>query len=243
MEKLITYENLRNYAYSSDKICSKPIRAVAVNFLGLNGCGIYNEDPAEAVFFKDHGILYVVPYTNPWSWMNGQALEYTEEVLDVLFEKYSLPDDIPIISMGGSMGGLSGIVYAKYAKRTPIAVVANCPVCDLVSHFNERRDVQKSLYSAFWYETGNMEKALEAHSPLHLAESLPDIPYHVFHCTDDKSVNIDKHSRRFVDKMRSLGRDITFDIVEGRGHCELTDEMKNKYLTYVAQEAKKRRKL
>ena len=239
MEKPITYDNLRSYAYSSDKICAKPIRAIALNFLGLNGCGIYNEDTPEALFFKDHNILYVVPYTNPWSWMNRQALDYTEEVLDVLFERYSLPDDTPIISMGGSMGGLSSIVYSKYAKRTPVAVAANCPVCDLVRHFHERPDLPKSMYSAFWYEDGDMETALKAHSPLHLAESLPDIPYHIFHCAEDKSVNIDVHSRRFVEKMRALGRDITFDMVESRGHCDLTDEMKNKYLTYVIQEAEK----
>ena len=239
MVKMITYENLRNYAYSSDKICSKPIRAIAVSFLGLNGCGIYNEDTSEALFLKDSGIIFVVPYTNPWSWMNKQAVDYTEEVLDVLFEKYSLPDDLPIISMGGSMGGLSSIVYTKYAKRTPSAVIANCPVCDLVYFFNERYDVQKSVYSAFWYEKDNFQDALEAHSPMHLAKELPDIPYHIFHCTDDKSVNIDDHSRKFVGKMRSLGHDITFDTVEGRGHCDLTEEMKNKYLAYVIKEAEK----
>ena len=239
MENLITYENLRKYAYSSDLICKKPIRAVAVNFLGLNGCGMYNEDPGEALYLKDHGILYVVPYTNPWSWMNRQAVDYTERVLDVLFEKYALPGDTPIVSMGGSMGGLSSIVYVRSAKRTPVAAVANCPVCDLVCHFYERPDLPKSMYSAFWYEDGNIDDALMAHSPYHLAEKLPDIPYHIFHCTDDKSVNIHSHSEKFVKKMRELGRKITFDTVEGRGHCELSDEMREKYLNYVVSEAKK----
>ena len=30
MEKLITYPTLRNFAYSNDKICKKPVRGIAV---------------------------------------------------------------------------------------------------------------------------------------------------------------------------------------------------------------------
>ncbi len=34
MKKIITYDNLRNFAYSNDKLINKPIRAIAIDFMG-----------------------------------------------------------------------------------------------------------------------------------------------------------------------------------------------------------------
>ena len=57
-------------------------------------------------------------------------------------------ENIPVVSTGGSMGGQSALVYCAYSKRTPVACVANCPVCDTVFHFTERPDLPRTLYSA-----------------------------------------------------------------------------------------------
>lgn len=89
---------------------------------------MYNEDTDEGKFYAENNILYVVPYQNPWAWMNSQTVDFTDEILDVLFEAYSLPENLPIASTGGSMGGLSALVYTAYAKRTPTVCAANCPV-------------------------------------------------------------------------------------------------------------------
>ena len=133
------------------------------------------------------------------------------------------------------MGGQSALVYPVYAKRTPAAVVANCPVCDMIYHFAERSDLPRTLYSAVWNEEGDMESALKAISPLHLIDRLPRIPYHIFHCDEDKAVNIRQHSDRFVQAMKERGFDITYDVVPGRGHCSLTYEMKMKYAGYILE--------
>ena len=123
MEKIITYDTLRSFAYSNDKLIKGEIKGIVLDFYGLGGMHMHHSDPGDAVEYTENGILFVVPYYNPWCWMNKDAVDYTDEIIDVLAEKYSLSDNIKIASTGGSMGGLSALVYCAYAKRTPCACV------------------------------------------------------------------------------------------------------------------------
>lgn len=232
MEKIINYENLRNFAYSNDKICEGEIKGIVLQFFGLGGKEMYAEDTESGRMFAKYGIIYVLPYYNPWAWMNKQAVCYTDEIIDVLMEQYQLAEGIPIISTGGSMGGLSALVYTAKAKRTPVACVANCPVCDLPFHYTERPDLPRTLYSAFYYENGTVEEALKTASPLHLVQAMPNVKYYIFHCDEDKSVNKEKHSDRFVAKLKQK-HDVTYHIVKSRGHCDLTEEMRTLYDNYI----------
>lgn len=228
MEKIITYETLRNFTYSNDKLCAKPVKGIVLNFKGLNFREMISEDDELSLRLAGQGIIYLTPYYNPWCWMNAQAVAYADEIIDVLIDKYQLPEDIPVISSGNSMGGLSSLVYTAKAKRTPAACVSNCPVCDLPFHLTERPDLPRTLYSAFWGYEGTMEEALRSNSPLHLAEEMPDIPYHIFHCEEDKSVNKQIHSDRFVEAMRKSHR-VEYYEIPGRGHCDLSPEMRERY--------------
>jgi dipeptidyl aminopeptidase/acylaminoacyl peptidase len=189
---------------------------------------MFSEDTNEGKLFAEHNILYIIPYANPWAWTNRQTAAYTDEIIDVLIRQYHLPDDIPIVSTGGSMGGQSALVYMVYAARTPAACVANCPVCDLPFHFTERPDLPRTLYSAFGTYEGTLNEALESASPYHLTEKMPDADYYIFHCEADGAVNKQKHSDRFVEKMKADHR-ITYYAVPDRGHCDLTPEMRQKY--------------
>lgn len=228
MEKIITYDTLRSFAYSNDKICTEPIRGIAVSFFGLGGASMFSEDTNEGKLFAEHNIIYIIPYTNPWAWMNRQTAAYTDEIIDVLIRHYDLPEDIPIVSTGGSMGGQSALVYMVYAARTPVACVANCPVCDLPFHFTERPDLPRTLYSAFGTYEGSLQEVLESASPYHLTEKMPDSTYYIFHCEADLAVNKQKHSDRFVNKMTGK-RKVTYYAVPERGHCDLTPEMWQSY--------------
>lgn len=91
MEKIITINNLRNFAYCNNQICIKPIKGMVVSFFGLGGATIFNEDTEEGCRYAEKGILYLVPYQNPWAWMNKQTVDYTDELIDVLFKEYNLP--------------------------------------------------------------------------------------------------------------------------------------------------------
>ena len=228
MEKIITIENFRSFAYCNHEICVKPIKGIVVYFYGLGGQFLFEEDTDEGRMYAERGILYLIPYQNPWAWMNRQTVALADELLDVLFHSYDLPADIPIVSTGKSMGGLSALVYTCYAKRTPVACITNCPVCDLPYHFTERPDLPRTLYSAFGTYEGTMEEALRSASPLHLTDVLPPVKYVVFHCEEDQAVNKQIHSDRFVEKMRE-NHHITYYPVPGRGHCDLTEQMRERY--------------
>ena len=232
MEKIITYDTLRKFAYSNDRLIKGEIKGIVLYFAGLGNTAMYDKDPGDALEFAEKGIVFVRPYCNPWAWMNRQAVAYTDEIISVLCEKYGLNDTVKIVSTGRSMGGLSAFVYCAYAKITPIACVANCPVCDLPYHFTERPDLPSTLYSAFGEYEGDMQSAMQSCSPLHLVERMPDISYTVFHCTGDKSVAIDKHTEPFVRAMEKA-HNIQFNVVPLRGHCDLSAKAKLEYDTAI----------
>ncbi|MBQ8344029.1 MAG: prolyl oligopeptidase family serine peptidase [Clostridia bacterium] len=221
MEKIITYENLRSFAYSNDRLITGEIKGIVLNFFGLGGMTMYNSDPGDAIELAEKGVIYVVPYYDPWCWMNRQAVEYTDEIISVLCEKYGLDSSVKVVSTGGSMGGLSALVYCAYAKITPCACVANCPVCDLPYHFTERPDLPRTLYSAFYLYEGDMDTALRSCSPLHLVDKMPKIPYTIFHCSGDMAVNLENHSEKLVKAMNNTHK-VDFIVVPKRGHCDLS---------------------
>ena len=165
--------------------------------------------------------------------MNKQALAYTDELVDVLIDELGLAKDIPVISTGGSMGGQSALVYTAYSKHNVVSCVTNCPVCDMVFHYDEREDLPRTIYSAIFNEKCSLDEALRAISPLHLLDKMPRVKYHIFHCDSDKAVNINVHSDRLVGAMKEKSFDVTYDVVKGRGHCDLSLEAKRKFSEYV----------
>ena len=238
MEKIITYKGIDRFAYTNKEIVRKPIRGIVVEFFGLGCTTMLSEDPQRAVALAERGILYVFPYNNPWNWMNPQAVAYTDEVLDALRAGMALPDDLPVVSIGGSMGGQCALVYACRSAHTPAACVANCPVCDMPYHFTERPDLPRTLYSALWSAGESLQDGLRAISPLHLVDEMPDIPYFIFHCDADRAVNIEKHSARFVEAMRKT-HNVKFHVVPGRDHCDLTPEARKLFDQYIEDAAGK----
>ncbi len=240
MEKIINSENYRSFAYVNDGIISGKIKGLVVRFHGLGGQEMFDEETNEGKFFAERGILYVVPYQNPWAWMNSVTVKLADEIIDVLFSKYSLPESTPIVSCGDSMGGQSCLVYAAYAKRTPISCAANCPVCDVVFHFTERPDLPRTLYSALGYYEGTLEDALKSISPLHIGVNMPRITYHIYHCDRDMAVNIDIHSGKFVSLLSENGYDVDYRIVKDKNHCDLDEEKWNEYLCLIASDIEKR---
>lgn len=230
MENVITYENLRNFAYSNDDLIQGPIRGVILEFMGLNGSAMYDAHTERGIDLAARGIVLMIPYNNPWNWMNRQAVDFTDALLEALRAHYDLKADPPIVSTGGSMGGLCALVYARTARVTPIACVVNCPVCDLPFHYTERPDLPRTLLSAYQTEPyATLDEALKAHSPLHLAAELPDISYSLFHCLEDRMVDIRAHSERFVAAMRACGKHIQYFKVPGRDHCDLDEEARARY--------------
>lgn len=229
MAKIITDENVRLFAYVNDAICVRPIKGIVVEFMGLGGQSRFDEETERGRRMAAEGFLFVIPYVAPWSWMNETAVRTTDAIVDAVMERCGL-ESAPVISTGGSMGGLASLIYTRYARRTPVACVANCPVCDLPYHYTERPDLPRTLVSAFSaLDSDELDVKMRANSPLHLALAgeMPDVPYTIFHCEKDLAVSKQQHSDRFVKAMAA--RDVTYIAVPERGHCDLPDDVRDDY--------------
>ena len=91
----------------------------------------------------------------------------------------------------------------------------------------------RTLYSAFYHYECSLQEALKSASPLDLVDKMPTASqYCVFHCEEDKSVNKQQHSDRFVAAMQKKHR-ILYHAVPGRGHCDLTDDMRELYYRHI----------
>lgn len=230
MERIIRADNVRYFAYVNDSVCRMPAKGIVIDFKGLGNQEMYSDEQFLGEKLGALGILYIIPYLNPWNWMNPDAVKQTDEIIEAVKVKCNV-QDVPLVSAGGSMGGLACLVYEKYARMTPVACVANCPVCDLPYHYTERPDLPRTLYSAFGScNADTLEGAMRAASPLHLAEAgkMPKISYCIFHCEEDTAVNKAMHSDRFV-KPLSMYTDVEYIAVPGRGHCDLGEDMYEEY--------------
>ena len=95
-------------------------------------------------------------------------------------------------------------------------------------------DLPRTLYSAFGEYDGDMESALRTASPIHLVDRLPKIPYTIFHCEQDKMVNLEQHSVRFVQAMEKTHQ-IRLSTVPGRAHCDLSPQARLDYVKEILQ--------
>ena len=244
---MITKDNLGQFCYSNVDHIEGEVRGICVSFRGLGNAAMISDDTdhptlvpivERAQRLARAGVVFFVPYLDPWNWLNDQAVKTTDAIIDAIIDKFYLTDDVRIVSSGGSMGGMCALTYMVYASRTPIGCVANCPVCDLPYHYTERPDLPRTFYSAYYNSGMTMEEALRAHSPLHLADRMPkEAAYYIFHCEEDRAVNIDAHTKKLLDAIGGRLR-VTFHSVPERGHCALTEEMSAKYEEYILEALK-----
>ena len=209
---------LSQVAGIGDKYVNGPIRAIILRFPGLGATGMAGGPDAMELEWGQAGGLVVTPYQDPWGWMNPATRAFTDELVDGLFARYALIADTPIIATGGSMGGYEALVYTLLAQRPVAACAANCPVCDLPFHYTERPDLPRTMHHAFG-SYGDISPSLVAHSPLHQADRMPDVPYLIIHGDEDRAVGKAAHSNKLVAAMRARGLTVDYREQPGMGHC------------------------
>lgn len=217
----VTWQTLPMFCRSNVGQIKGPVRGIAVEHHGL-GCGQFEENQVEAHgWLAEKGIVFIHPHYSPWAWMNRHAVKLTDDLVSTVKAHYRLPDDVPIVSYGGSMGGQGCLIWPCYSRHRISAVVANCPVTDLVYHYSERPDLPRTMGCAFEYADDLMEE-IRRRSPFHQIGRMPDIPYTILHGTKDDEVSKRFHSDRFVAAMRQAGRTVAYEASEGMGHCKLS---------------------
>jgi alpha-beta hydrolase superfamily lysophospholipase len=210
---------LSQVAWIGDKYVNGPVRGIVLEFPGLGGMGMKGEGPdARELEWGQAGALVVVPFQDPWGWMNPQTVAFTDELVAALFARFALAPDTPVIATGGSMGGHGALIYTLLASRPVAACAANCPVCDLPFHYGERPDLPRTMHHAFG-SYGDISAALVAHSPWHQAARMPDVPYLIIHGDEDRAVGKAQHSDKLVAALRGAGRNVEYVEAAGMAHC------------------------
>ena len=211
-------KRIQEVAWIGQDYVKGKIRGVILTFHGLGG-GLKAGVGTEELEWSNRGGLVVYPYCGPWSWMNRPARRMVDELVEAIYQKFKLSDRIPLISIGGSMGGQATLLYTRYAKRPVRACFANYPVCDLKYHFHERPDLPPTIRQALqWPPEAELDAMLAEHSPMCQIAAMPDIPYRIVHGDVDKAVSKTHHSDKFVAAMRKRKLNVKYVEVPGMGH-------------------------
>ena len=116
------------FAYTNEKYLSGAPKALVLSFHGLGYAQMPREHSDFSLACAGRGILLAAPYDSPWSWMNDTAVKTVDAIVDALFFRHNAKD-IPLISTGGSMGGLSALIYARYSAHPVAACAARTYSC------------------------------------------------------------------------------------------------------------------
>ncbi|MDR1520556.1 MAG: hypothetical protein LBU23_10535, partial [Planctomycetota bacterium] len=166
----IDRDTVENYSYNNKALISGEVKAVAIDFQGLNyGALKVEANPIdEALAAKS--VLVIQPWPGPWHWSNFQAIHETDLIIAATLEKYGIDASVPIVVYGRSMGGVSAYNYAVYGKFSVAGIAGNCPVTDLAYHATERPDVARGIYRAFAHYDSGVALAVAWHNPAALLD-------------------------------------------------------------------------
>ena len=215
----IKRENIGDYARTNLSELAGDPKAIVVDFRGLGDTHPLNVPLSEdELDDARNGIIRLTPYADPWGWMNTTEIKLTDALVKGLRDAYPSLKDAPIVSSGLSMGGMCALIYTLYAEITPSACAALYPVCDVPFHYTERPDLPRTFVAAYAMEPQPLAETLRLHSPIHMVDNMPRVPYQIVHGFSDDQVGKAWHSDVFVKAMREAGHNVEYVEVDGMGH-------------------------
>lgn len=219
--RCINQDNISDYAFVNTDALTLPVKAVCVDFHGYTDATMFSESNEKAKRLGEKGIAWVFPYYSVWAWMSRSSQEFNEQVLDAVYQKLQLPDTVPLIITGGSMGGLTALCYLVYGKRKAVACAANCPVTDMGVFFRDFDHARRAILSAHILDERPLETICDAYSPVKFVDKLPHIPYLLVYGEKD-TVITDRFMSKFVEKMKAAGHDVTHILQKDMVHCAIS---------------------
>ncbi len=239
--KYINRDNFEFYCNTNGHLLKGSPRGIAVEFPGLGGGSClggtmdmvpYGGDYAERL--ANAGILLVYMFSGPWNWMNKGAARFTDLVLDAIREKYGLPEDVPVVATGGSMGGLAGLMYPALSRLNITACAVTCPCVNPANALFADRVIPRSFLSTLAVFDKPFEESLKMISPAENVSSLPDIPYLVL-CDGDDELFPCCELESFAETLRENGREVEFIIMNGCRHGEFKPDARERFTGFVIE--------
>ena len=199
------------------------IRGIILRFHGLGHKVNLATDMICGPLCAKHGVLYLYPFYNPWSWMNKKTVDFIDALLDIVIETYHLKKDIPIGIFGSSMGGYSALTYPLHSKYKFSCIDLNCPCCNMEYELFEHKQTSltRSYFESAMADCEDFSAYIRKNSPLNRIADLPKIPYRFAIGLQDQTLLPEKHGLLMASKMEAVGFNITVMRYSEVGHCNL----------------------
>lgn len=239
LDETITRENYKNLCYTSHNIIKGEIKGVVTDFHGFGQMSMKNGEDKHDKYLAEKGILVVFPFYGPFAWANDGCMEFCEKIIDLTYEIYNIPETVPFVINGESMGGMTAINFAAYTKRKAVAVSLNSPVCDLKTLTESRIDILRALCDAYAYEGRGYEDAMKAHSPIEMVDRMPKVPFYFVQGGEDLEFPGEQHSGVMTELMKAKGYDVRYEFVPEMEHCHIPKGAYERYFDFIIEQIEK----
>lgn len=156
-------------------------------------------------------------------------------VIDALIEHYDLPADIPVVSTGGSMGGIGALNFTLGSRHNIVSCMAACPCYDILGEYNSfaaQSSFPRTYVAAISNYDMSITDALKSITPCENIASMPKVPYYIV-CNENDECFDDDGMKVFADDMRDAGLDVTLKFLPGTTHGQFTDEERESYRAFI----------
>ena len=150
--------------------------------------------------FSEKGYVIAVPSLES-SWFNCKMEQEVDEMLDFLAEKLQL-DLSRFHIMGGSMGGMSALVYTGRNFERVKAVFTMFPVSEMAEF--SKGNYKESIKAAYGGYYADKKALYESRSPMNYVPLLTKIPLFIIHGDADWHISVE-YSKVFYNTIRKLG--------------------------------------
>lgn len=238
-KKFINAETFLSYCNTNEEVLTQPVKAVLVEFPGLDGSSCiggtrqmqsYNYEPG--ITFGKDGILMAFMFPGPWSWGNRGAVRMADAVVDAIFEKYNLPADTPVGVCGGSMGSVGAMMFAIGSRYKVSVVAAACPNVNPLDTLCAHPEFPRAYISAVASYDAELEDGLKEIALIHRIPDLPKTTY--FICSDaEDEVFPEEECDKFVAKMKEAGYDVEYHKQPGKKHGGFLEDVRERMHTVI----------
>ena len=222
MDKNFLKANFGRVCLTNIELIKGEIKGIALYFTGLGHTSQPANDMVAAPVCAENGILYILPFYNPWCWMNKKTVSYIDTIVDTAKELYNIKSDVLVGIYGGSMGGHNTFHYAVKSKHKIVAAAVLCPCCNMEYEMAySTNTIFRSYFESATEDTDDFNAYIHDNSPINMVEKLPKIPYLFAVGLKDTVLVPSMHSDLMIEKMLEAGHEVDRIDYPEVAHCNL----------------------
>ncbi len=222
MDKQFLKSYFHKLCLSNIDLINGEIKGITLYFTGLGHASQPMNDMVAAPICAESGILYILPFYNPWCWMNEKTVKYIDAIIDTAKELYNIKNDVPVGIYGGSMGGHNTFIYLTKSKHKIVAAATLCPCCNMEYEMSySTNTIFRSYFESAIEDTDNFKAYMHENSPVNMADKLPKIPYLFAVGLKDTVLVPSMHSDLMIARMLENGHDVERIDYPEVAHCNL----------------------